>query len=195
VEAASLRTAPDLPLVLCVSSISPHKNQEVLLSAAARLAKEGASFELMFVAPNAWHVDGFRKRLAAVQSDGVPVSLVRDVGDEALWSLYRSAHCVVLISRVEGYGLPVAEALSVGTPVVTSNFGSMREVAAGGGALMVDPTDVAAVAEAVGSLLRDEDLHRSLAAAAAGRPTSSWEQYATRTWSLLLDGRTGDLPT
>lgn len=194
VEAGSLRTAPDLPLVLCVSSISPHKNQEVLLSAAARLAATGASFELMFVAPNAWHVDGFRKRLTALQSSGVPVSLVRDVGDEALWSLYRSAHCVVLISRVEGYGLPVAEALSVGTPVVTSDFGSMREVAADGGALMVDPTDVAAVADAVGSLLQDGPLHRSLAAAAAARPTSSWEDYATRTWSLLLDGRTGDLP-
>lgn len=194
VEAGALRVAPGLPLVLCVSSISPHKNQEVLLSAAAQLAAAGAAFELMFVAPNAWHVDGFRRRLESLQTQGVAVSLVRDVGDEALWSLYRSAHCVVLISRVEGYGLPVAEALSVGTPVVTSNFGSMREVAAGGGALMVDPTDVAAVAEAVGSLLEDDALHASLAAAAAARATSSWEQYAARTWSLLLADQGGERP-
>ncbi len=187
VEARSLRSAPDLPLALCVSSISPHKNQETLLSAAERLAEAGTAFELLFVAPNAWHADGFRARLSALQAKGMAVSVVADVSEAGLWSLYRNARCVALISRVEGYGLPLAEALSVGTPVLSSNFGSMAEIVSDGGGLMVDPTDVMAVSEALGRLLGDVALHRELADAAARRPLSSWEAYARRTWSLLLE--------
>jgi glycosyltransferase involved in cell wall biosynthesis len=187
VEARALRSAPNLPLILCVSSISPHKNQEVLLSAAQRLAESGAAFEIMFIAPNAWHDHAFRARLAALQAGGLAASLHADVGEAELWSLYRTAHCVALISRVEGYGLALAESLSVGTPVLSSNFGSMAEIVSGGGGLMVDPTDVGAVAEALGRLLGDPALHRELAGAAARRPLSSWEAYARRTWSLLLE--------
>ena len=186
-EAQAVRTAPDLPLVLCVSSISPHKNQEVLLAAAARLARQGAAFELVFVAPNAWHAEGFRARLAALEASGVAVALVSDISDAGLWSLYRAAHCVVMISRVEGYGLPLAEALTVGTPVLSSDFGSMAEIVAPGGGLMTDPTDVDGVARDLARVLDDAGVHAALSAAAAGRQMSSWEAYARRTWHLLLE--------
>ena len=59
--------------------------------------------------------------------------------DDLLWAAYRQAYCTVFASLHEGYGLPVAESLASGTPVITSNFGSMRDLASHGGALLVDP--------------------------------------------------------
>lgn len=185
--ARAVRRRPDLPLVLYVGSISPHKNQASFLEAAAAVARRGARFELLFVAPNAWHATEFRRRLEELRAEGLEVGLASDIPDAVLWSLYRSAHVVALLSRVEGYGLPVVEALSVGVPVLTSSFGSMAENAAGGGVVTVDPWRADAVVEELDRILTDPEHHAALAEQAARRPHTSWETYARRTWDALLD--------
>jgi glycosyltransferase involved in cell wall biosynthesis len=67
-----------------------------------------------------------------------------DVGDEELARLYRGARCLVYASLYEGFGLPVAEALACGCPIVTSR-GSAMEVLAGADATYVDPEDVGSI--------------------------------------------------
>jgi glycosyltransferase involved in cell wall biosynthesis len=105
--------------------------------------------------------------------------------DSMLWAAYRLARCMVFPSLNEGFGLPIAEALSCGTPVVTSNYGSMAEIAADGGALLVDPRDDYSIAAGIRTVLTDDEVHRRLATEARARPRRTWEQYAGDVWSAL----------
>ena len=100
-----------------------------------------------------------------------PANLTRlgEVDDEELARLYRGARCLVYASLYEGFGIPVAEALACGCPVVTSRGGPMAEFA-GGDATYVDPTDVESI--------RDGIAH---AAAAPPRRVSSWVEVARAT--------------
>jgi glycosyltransferase involved in cell wall biosynthesis len=78
-----------------------------------------------------------------------------------LVSLLRGARGLLFPSLYEGFGLPVAEALALGTPVMTSNSSSLPEVA-GDAALMVDPHDVVGMAKAIRTLDNDHDLRAEL---------------------------------
>lgn len=83
------------------------------------------------------------------------------VTDEELLALYQHALAVVLVSRYEGFGLPVLEAMACGAPVLCSNAASLPEVA-GDAALLVDPDSTHAIAAALHRLATDEPLRRSL---------------------------------
>jgi len=76
------------------------------------------------------------------------VKLLGFVPDEDLAALYRQAHATVFVSRAEGFGYPVLEAMACGSPVVTSNVSSLVEVA-GDVAVTVDPEDPQRIAEAI----------------------------------------------
>jgi len=77
------------------------------------------------------------------------------VSDEEKFELLKNAEVFLFPTFYEGFGLPILEAQSVGTPVVTSNISSMPEVT-GGSAILVDPKDTNAIAEAVQKLISDE---------------------------------------
>ena len=124
---------------------------------------------------------------------GRAVDTAVGVADPTLWALYRLARCTVFPSLNEGFGLPVAESLASGTPVVTADFGSMREIGAAGGALLVDPRDDHAIAGALRAVLTDDELHARLAREAATRPARGWEIYAHETWEYLV--ATNPLPS
>ena len=74
--------------------------------------------------------------------------------------------------------------------MVTSNIGSMLQLALEGGALAVDPYDDHALAEALRSVLTDDALHADLSAAARARTVRTWDVYAAEVWqALVLDQR------
>jgi glycosyltransferase involved in cell wall biosynthesis len=182
-----------LPLVLCVGSHEPRKNHLAVLHAADLLWRRGLRFSLVFVGGNAWKSERFRARLAALQGQGRFVESVSAVDDDLLWAAYRVAHVVVFPSINEGFGLPIAEALACGTPVVTSRYGAMAEVAGEGGALLVDPRDDHDLADALGRVLEDRDLHAKLAGEAQRRPCRTWDDYAAEVWQHFV-GSHGDRP-
>jgi len=72
--------------------------------------------------------------------------------------------------------------------VLTSAYGSMAEIAAEGGALVVDPTDDQAIAAQMRRLLLDDDLVAELQQAAARRPRRTWDDYARESWAALVPG-------
>lgn len=182
-----------VPFVLVVGSHEPRKNHLALLHAAERLWREGLTFGLLFVGGNSWRSERFQAELARARVRERRVDSVRALPDDELWAAYRSARCVAFPSLNEGFGLPVAEALSVGTPVLTSDFGSMAEIAVGGGALLVDPRDDDALVEGLRALLADEALVDELRRLAAARPTRTWDTYAEELWRYLLPtGTTAD---
>jgi len=178
-----------LPLVLVVGSHEPRKNHLAVLHAAELLWREGVEFSLSFVGGNAWGSDAFSRRLADLQRMGRPVDSESRLSDGRLWASYRLARCTVFPSLNEGFGLPVAESLAVGTPAITSGFGSMLEIAADGGALTVDPHDDHAIAAAMRTLLVDDSVHDRLAAQALNRPVRTWDDYAHEVWDLLVESR------
>lgn len=177
----------DLPLVLCVGSHEPRKNHLSVLHSAELLWRRGLRFSLTFVGGASWNSDEFSARLAELEGAGRPVESVSRLSDRLLWGAYRLARCTVFPSVNEGFGLPVAESLAAGTPAITSGFGSMAEIAADGGALLVDPRDDDGLTEALHRLLVDDELHRRLSAEARDRPPTSWRGYAARLWDVFHD--------
>ena len=104
--------------------------------------------------------------------------MLRGVSRERLVALYNAATALVFPSFAEGFGLPIVEAMACGTPVITSTAGSLPEVA-GDAALLVDPGNVNAIAQAMMGILTDEHLSRSLCARGLERARRfSWEETA-----------------
>lgn len=188
-EAARSRlTIGDLPLVLVVGSHEPRKNHIAILHAAELLWREGLRFTLTFIGGNSWNADIFLTAVAKLQLAGRPVETIAAAGDDLLWGAYRTARFTVFPSINEGFGLPVAESLASGTPVITSRYGSMKEIAdAGGGALLVDPRDDQSIAGAMRTLLTDDTELARLRSEAACRPLRTWDDYAAQTWAALTD--------
>jgi glycosyltransferase involved in cell wall biosynthesis len=157
----------EAPLVLTVAPNRPHKNLHRIVEAVARIP------DAMLVVP------GYETRHAFRMSERL--TQPGWVDDETLDGLYRAADCFVLASLAEGFGLPVLEAMLRGTPVACSNTTSLPEVA-GNAALLFDPVDVEAIAEAIRRILEDHDLAERLRV--AGREQArrfSWEESARRT--------------
>jgi glycosyltransferase involved in cell wall biosynthesis len=176
-----------LPLVLVVGSHEPRKNHLAVLQAAEILWREGRRFSLCFIGSRSWRSDEFHERLRVLQNIGRPVETMTSADDALLWAAYRIARFTVFPSVNEGFGLPVAESLAVGTPVITSAFGSTKEIAdGGGGALLVDPHDDDDITAAMRRLLVDDEVFERLRAEAAARPHKGWDDYAAEVWDALI---------
>ena len=187
-QAHDLLATGTTPIVLAVGSHEPRKNHLALLHAAELLWREGLLFTLVFVGGHSWNSAAFDTGVEALRRAGRPVQTIRALPDDLLWAAYRQAYCTVFASLHEGYGLPVAESLASGTPVITSNFGSMRELARHGGALLVDPRQDHQLTDALRQLLLDRPLRDRLAAQAATIPRRTWDDYAADTWAYLVNG-------
>lgn len=184
-----LQGVPGLPLVVSVSSIEPRKNHLMTLRAAEAMWKEGHQFQLAFVGWASWESDNFMEEFERSQSQGRPVRIIRQASEEMLWSAYKCATFTVFISVAEGYGLPAAESLAMGTPVLLSDRGSMAEVGASGGVHFVDPTDIGSVIAGMRTLLTDKERLEQLTEETQKLPQSSWDEYADATWEWLVEGK------
>ena len=175
----------DRPVMLCLGSQEPHKNQRAALHAAERLWREGLDFEVRLVGGRGWSDAVLRPAIERLVDAGWPITALGRVRDEQLLDEMRSADLVFFASLHEGYGLPVAEALACGTPVITSNFGSQLEIAELGGCLVVDPRDDDDVTGALRRLLTKSDELQRLRAEAVARPVRTWDEYASELWAFL----------
>jgi glycosyltransferase involved in cell wall biosynthesis len=99
-----------------------------------------------------------QRELAAAEIDFESRS---GLDDDEMRTEYENADIVTFCSTFEGFGLPIIEAQSMNTPVVTSDLSPMREVA-GGGAILADPYDPASIREAIERLISDQNLRDSL---------------------------------
>lgn len=183
------RKPTDQPEILVVGSHEPRKNHLAVLHAAELLWRRGLQFRLRFIGAGGWTTDAFDHQLQRLIAGGRPVTADRGRDDAQLWDAFRRARFSVFPSLHEGFGLPVVESLSLGTPVIGTAYGSIAEVAAGGGVLLVDPHDDLGLAAAMQRLLCDDDALEALRAAAAARPVRSWNDYASELWEQLVVAR------
>ncbi|WP_395640430.1 glycosyltransferase [Pseudolysinimonas sp.] len=176
---------PDLPLVVVVGSHEPRKNHLAVLRAAEQVWRRGVEFELLFIGGNSWNSGRFERKVAQLQAAGRPVHTVSAITDAALYAAYVVARVTVYPSLNEGFGLPVAESLLLGTPVITSDFGSMAELARGTGGVLIDPRSADELPVALESLLTDEVRIAALIAESARFVARSWDDYAAETWDFF----------
>ncbi len=164
--------------LLCVGRASdPNKGIRTLVEA---LARTDENTRLILV--DSPQSDA--KKWAVEHGCGDRLHLAGRVSDEELIRLYRSATLVVVPSRYEGFGLPAAEAMACGTPVVSTDAGALREVmATGGGGETVPKDDPDAMAAAIQRLLDAPERRAALGAQARDRVVAAyaWPSVAART--------------
>ncbi len=142
--------------LLYLGTLEPRKNITTLIEAYARLREVYQRREkLALVGGKGWLYEAIfdRVRQLGLESEVVFPGYVADE-EQALW--YHAAGAFVYPSLYEGFGLPVAEALAAGTPVVTSTVSSLPEAGAGV-ALCIEPQDVEGMAQALYRALTDEE--------------------------------------
>ncbi|MGA0064623.1 MAG: glycosyltransferase family 4 protein [Ilumatobacteraceae bacterium] len=132
--------------LLFVGTLEPRKNLGGLLDALESLG--GDTPPLVVAGASGWGDETTRERLARASN----VVMVGHVADEDLAALYAEALVLCYPSLLEGFGLPILEAMGQGTPVVTSRGTSTEEVA-GGAAVLVDPRDTESIAAGIGQAL------------------------------------------
>ena len=176
------------PVVLMIGSIEPRKNHVTVLEAAERAWERGHRFHFIVAGGSGWHSEDAYAEIERLAKAGRHITLAGRTSEAQLWSLYRLARFVMFPSLLEGYGLPIAEALVCGTPVITSNYGAMAEVARDGGTLVVNPRDSDDIAGAMERLLSDDELLASLRGQATARVWPTWDDYASATWNFLTTG-------
>jgi len=164
------------PYLLFVGSLKPHKNISTLLQAFMLLRqRHDISQRLLIVGEDARWKSLLLEECSRLGIQG-STTFVPYVAQELLPKVYAGADLLVMPSTIEGFGLPVLEAMASGTPVVCSRAASLPEVA-GDAALYFDPTSVEELAEKIEKLLSSRDLQESLRAKGLERAKQfTWEE-------------------
>jgi glycosyltransferase involved in cell wall biosynthesis len=163
------------PYLLCVSNRKRHKNEFRVVEAFGKSGL-GGRMRLVFTGETTPEL----ARCAERHQVTAAVHFAGKIPEEKLPSLYRGAEALVFPSLYEGFGLPLLEAMACGTPAVTSNVTGMPEVA-GDAALLVDPTSVEQIAEAMDRIVGDTRLRQTLRERGIARAAQfSWETTVAR---------------
>ncbi len=169
------------PIIACIGSFEARKNHFTLFSAAEQLWEKDIRFELQLVGRTTHHsAPKMIAKLWQLRRRGRPLRWLRHISDDALRDVYKSCRFTVYPSLMEGFGLPIAESLWHGKPVVCGGNGALGEVAAGGGCLIVDQTSADALADGISTLLSDQQLYSRLCAEARSRKFRSWADYTAK---------------
>lgn len=189
---------PDLPdrYLLFVSTLEPRKNVVGLLEGFQRAVAAGYPGDLVLVGRWGWHSGGARRALAT-SPVAQRIRHLDYLDRKVLTTVMQRAEALVFPSFLEGFGLPVVEAMACGVPVIVSRCSSLPEVAGEAG-IYVDPEDPDTIAAAIGQVAGDPEERRrrsdlGLARAARFR----WEDAAAATVGVLrraagMEGRHPD---
>ena len=178
-EASDLAGAPDRRFIFCLGNTHPYKNIPRLLSAFASIASTYPDVDLIVTGRGSTYAA--LRKLASRLGIETRVKLTAHASDSEVKSLLKKALFFAFPSLVEGFGLPVLEAMASGCPVLTSDCSALREIAEDA-AVLVDPTDPEAIAAGMSRLIQDENLRRDLVGRGKARADAmTWERAAEGT--------------
>lgn len=187
------------PYLLFIGTVQPRKNLERVIEAFAHIdsgwwAADGSenstvhppppTAHLVIAGKKGWLSDAIEQKAAAL---GIAerVRFIGYVPDQDVPPLLSGALGFVFPSLYEGFGMPVLEAMACGAPVITANTSSLPEVA-GDAALLVDPHDTHAIANAMRRLLAEPELRAELAERGKTRAAQfTWDACAAATLKVL----------
>lgn len=182
----------DRPYILFVGKCSPRRNIPRLIEAFAELkAREHIPHGLLLFGPNhlGLPLSDICHRLGVhndvVQTDGT----VQEHAD--LVPIYSAADLFVHPSENEGWSMTTVEAMACGTPVVAMDRGGLAEVARGH-ALMIQEASIATLAEAMGKVILDREMHKQLGSAARARGAAlNWSSITRATLEVVRNAAKG----
>jgi glycosyltransferase involved in cell wall biosynthesis len=164
--------------VLALGTIEPRKNLPRLVHAFDAVAHSHPDVLLVVAGPDGWGTSAFADAVTAV-STGDRVRRLGYVTDQQRADLLAGASVLAYPSLDEGFGHPPLEAMAAGVPVVGARAGALPEVA-DGAALLVDPTDEDALADALSRVLDDDTCRADLVARGHARA----DEF---TWTRCVD--------
>ena len=170
------------PFAFGLGNSLPYKNLPRLVRAFAQVAPSHPNLALVF----AGRGEGNSALVRLAQQLGLSdrVLLVGQLSDDQIRACFAHALFFAFPSLIEGFGLPVLEAMASGCPVLTSNCSSLAEVA-GESAVLVDPLDTAAIAAGMQRLLADSALRQRLSRRGRQRAAAfTWEDTAQQVIQL-----------
>ena len=173
------------PFVLSVGTLQPRKNHLTLIK-AFELALGDSEYNLVLAGGDGWSYDAVYE---LVESRGLQKRVLFPgfIEDANLAALYSSADIMAFPSLYEGFGLPVLEAMACGVPVFASSVSSLPEVT-GDAALLVDPSNVEDMADAMLKLTENVDLRQSIREKGLERAEQfSWQASAEALLGVYKD--------
>ena len=177
----------DFRYILFLGTVEPRKNIIRVVDAFIQLKQEGnIEQKLIITGRKGWLYKDIIEKINKTPFSQ-DIIFTDFVDDEDLPSLYSGSEIFLYPSLYEGFGLPVLEAMSCGSPVITSNLSSLPEIA-GDAAILVDPMNVEEIVQAMEKLLRDRELRKELKRKSLERAKFfSWEMAAKETLHLYED--------
>lgn len=171
-------------MILCVSTLHPHKNIERLVDAFAIFSKDRPGWRLVLAGMRGFRTEAIVERIGSLGLHE-RIAITGWLQRGQVLELYAKARLAVFPSTFEGFGIPVIEALAAGVPLITANSRPMCDIAADA-ALLFPAHDTDALAHALLSLADNPELCASLAARGKIRAKNfTWENAAARTLDAL----------
>jgi glycosyltransferase involved in cell wall biosynthesis len=174
-----------MPYFLFVGSIHRRKNLPNMMKAFTEFRKTSAT-EMKFI------IAGSRRWWNDEMEDAYNNSAYRNdiiftgrIDNSVLPMLTGAAFALLFVSRFEGFGIPIIEAMKCGVPVITSANSSMPEVA-GDAAILVHPDSVTSITEAMKNIAEDDSLRKDLSLKGIKRAEKfSWDESAALFWKSI----------
>ncbi len=169
-----------------VGTVEPRKDVDTIIDAFETLVDEFDDVDVLLVGRQGWKAERTASRIRGHALYGKRLRWVDSATDELLAQAYAEAFCVLVASRYEGYGLPVAEALARGCVVISTEGGALGEVAPG----LVDHVPVgdgAAMTRSVRAYLTDGEHWEARREAVRRWVAPSWDHCARQVGDALVD--------
>lgn len=166
--------------LLCVGTREPRKNLDRVVMAFSEITQKYPNLNLVIAGKYGWGDE----KMSKVKGQMSKVKILGYVEKEDLAGLYSGAIAFTYPSLYEGFGLPILEAMACGCPVVTSNLGSMKEIA-GEAAVLVDPVSISGIASGILKIVGDSKTRNDLINEGQKRNLEfSWEKTAFQTLDI-----------
>ncbi len=171
---------------LFVGTLHPRKNLINLFKAFDQFKSQtGSDFKLLIVGKKMWWTTATEKVYNQLKFKHDIIFTGR-VNENELYKITASAYALTYVPIFEGFGIPLVEAMSCETPVITSNITSMPEVVEDAG-ILVDPFSIDDISNAMVKIVSDEDLRNELVEKSKIQAKKfSWEKTANLLWNSIL---------
>ncbi|MBU2229549.1 glycosyltransferase family 4 protein [Patescibacteria group bacterium] len=173
-----------------IGTIEPRKNLVALIKAYNLLLlknyKKFKDYDLVIAGKKGWKYEEIFKTIKD-QKFNYKIRFLNYVSQEHKVALMKNATCFVFPTLYEGFGLPIAEAMSMGVPVITSKVSSMPEVS-GDAALLIDPNKIVDIEKALAKVLANKRLREKMSKAGISQAKKfTWAKAAKETIKVYQD--------
>ena len=174
------------PYFIFVGNLSPRKNIPNMIRAFDNFRDKSSISHQLLIAGNRYYMNGEIDRLISQSDYKKDIILLGKKNQEELKLLYTNAVALLFVPWFEGFGIPVVEAMSCGTPVITSNVTSLPEVS-GDAALFVDPSSIADITAAMVNIAGNTNLRKKMSADGILQSSKfNWDTSAESLWTSMM---------